>query len=107
MMIIGILVFAYVPYMYLALFGFIFFTIVREGAEPLLNAIIITNTPPQIKATVLSGFGQLDAIGQLISGALMVILSIVAGIQGMYLVTALLLVVPVICFLSISKIKDL
>ncbi len=103
-MIVGLLIFTFVPNMYIALFGFIFFTVFREGAEPLLNAVIITNTPSRIKATVLSGFGQLDAIGQLISGALMVTLSVVWGIQGMYVVTALLLVVPIISLIGIIKI---
>lgn len=105
MMIMGLLLFAYLPYLYFALFGYIFFTVMREGSEPILNAILITNTPSKIKATVLSGFGQLDAIGQLISGGLMVALSILTGIKGMYLVAALLLIIPIISLLSISKIK--
>lgn len=103
-MIIGLLMFAYMPYMYIALSGFMFFTIVREGSEPLLNAILITNTPPKIKATVLSGFGQLDAIGQLISGALMVSVSVLLGIKNMYLVSALILLIPIISLLYIHKI---
>ncbi len=105
MMMTGILLFAYMPNMYYALFGFICFTVFREGAEPLLNAIIVTNMPSKIKATVLSGFGQLDAIGQLISGVLMVTITVVVGIQSMYLVSALLLIVPAISLLSITKIK--
>ena len=106
MMIVGLLVFAFVPNMYIALVGFIFFTIMREGSEPLLNAIIITNTPSKIKANVLSGYGQLDAIGQLISGGIMVTLAFLMGIESMYLVTALLLIIPVICLLGITKIKN-
>ena len=105
MMIVGILIFAYVPMMYVALFGFIFFTVVREGAEPLLNAILITHVPSRIKATVLSGFGQLDAIGQLLSGVIMVSASVIFGIQNMYLITAMLLVVPVISLFGIVKIE--
>jgi len=96
MMVLGLLIFAYFPLEYVALLGFVFFSITREGTSPLLNTILLKNTPSNIKATVLSGFGQLDAIGQLLSGALMVGASIIFGIKGMYLLTAILLVVPII-----------
>jgi len=103
MMVLGVLMFAYIPYAYLALFGFLFFSISREGTYPLLNTILLKSTPSKIKATVLSAFGQLDAIGQLLSGGLMVALSIWFGIQGMYTVTGLLLLVPASLFLYIKK----
>ena len=103
MMIVGLLLFAYFPNQYFALFGFIFFSISREGTYPLLNSILLKNTPSKIKATVLSFFGQLDAIGQLLSGVIMVSLSIVFGFSGMYLVTALLLFVPVMFLFRLQK----
>ena len=106
MMIIGILMFAYMPYAYLALFGYIFFSISREGTHPLLNSILLKNTPSKIKATVLSSFGQLDAIGQLLSGGLMVMISIWLNIKGLYLVTALLLVVPMLAFIKLFSKKE-
>jgi len=96
MMVLGLLIFAYFPIEYIALLGFVFFSITREGTSPLLNTILLKNTPSHIKATVLSGFGQLDAIGQLLSGAVMVAASILFGIKGMYLLTAMLLVVPIV-----------
>ncbi|MFP4286767.1 MAG: MFS transporter [Candidatus Izemoplasmataceae bacterium] len=100
MMIVGILVFAFINNPYIAVFGFLFFSFSREGTYPLLNAIMIRNTPSYVKATVLSSFGQLDAIGQLLSGALMVFVSFMYGLNLMYLVTALLLIVP---FIALSK----
>ena len=103
MMIIGILGFAYLPNIYFALFGFIFFSISRGGTYPLLNAILIKNTPSKVKATVLSSFGQLDAIGQLLSGGLMVLLALWFEVEEMYLVTALLLMVPVILFTRLKN----
>jgi DHA3 family tetracycline resistance protein-like MFS transporter len=102
-MIIGILVFALINDPYIALFGFLFFSFSREGTYPLLNSILIRNTPSKIKATVLSSFGQLDAIGQLLSGALMVGVSFGLGLTNMYIVTALLLLVPLI---AISRTKQ-
>ena len=106
MMIVGIILFAFLPFEYFAVLGFMFFSISREGTYPLLNTILVKNTPSNIKATVLSGFGQLDAIGQLISGGLMVGASILVGIQGMYLFTAILLVVPVLLFMSLRGVKE-
>jgi len=103
MMIIGILGFAYLPNIYFALFGFVFFSISRGGTYPLLNAILIKNTPSKVKATVLSSFGQLDAIGQLLSGGLMVLLALWFEVEEMYLVTALLLMVPVILFTRLKN----
>lgn len=96
MMVLGLLIYAYFPVEYVALLGFVFFSISREGTYPLLDTILLQNTPSKIKATVLSGFGQLDAIGQLLSGAIMVTASILVGINGMYLLTAMLLVIPII-----------
>lgn len=106
MMIVGILLFAFLPYEYLAVMGYIFFSISREGTYPLLNTILLKNIPSEIKATVLSSFGQLDAIGQLMSGALMVGVSILVGIQGMYVFTAILLCVPILLFLSLKEEKQ-
>lgn len=104
MMIAGVLIFALVKDPYIAVFGFLFFSFSREGTYPLLSTILVKNTPSQIKATVLSSFGQLDAIGQLLSGAIMVGISVWFGLTNMYLITALLLVVPL---LALSKIKVL
>lgn len=96
MMIIGVLMFGLLPNQYIALFGYVLFMISREGTEPLLNSLIVKNTPSSIKATVLSAFGQLDAIGQLLSGALMVSVGFYFGVKGIYIVTASLLLLPVI-----------
>ncbi|MGE4571236.1 MAG: MFS transporter [Candidatus Izemoplasmatales bacterium] len=105
MMIVGIIIFAYAPRVYFALFGYIFFSVSREATHPLLNSILLKNTPSKIKATVLSSFGQLDAIGQLLSGGLMVLISFWLNIKGLYLVTALLLVVPLISFIKLINQK--
>jgi DHA3 family tetracycline resistance protein-like MFS transporter len=103
MMIVGIIIFAVFPNAYLAMFGFIFFSLSREGTYPLLNTILLKNTPSSIKATVLSSFGQLDAIGQLLSGGLMVLISLGFAIKGLYLVTAALLIVPVLLFIKLKR----
>ncbi len=101
-MIFALITFAYAN-SYIALLGFVIFTVSRQGMYPLLNAIIVKNTPKKIKATILSSFSQLDAIGQLLSGAIMVGLSLSIGISAMYLITALFLVVPCLLYLKVVK----
>jgi DHA3 family tetracycline resistance protein-like MFS transporter len=102
-MIGGILLFALLPQAYLALIGFIIFSVSREGNAPLFNTILLKNTPSKVKATVLSSFGQLDAIGQLLSGGLMVLVSLSFNIKELYILTALLLIVPLLLFVKLSR----
>lgn len=105
MMVVGILLFAFLPFEYLAVVAYMFFTINREASYPLLDTILVRSTPSKIKATVLSGFGQLDAIGQLLSGAMMVGVTLLVGLEGMYLFTALLLLVPVFLFPFVKNVQ--
>lgn len=91
MMMAGILVFAYSPSIFFAVSGFVIFQITREGTYPLLDAIQLRNTPSDIKATVLSTFSQMDAIGQLISGPLMVAVAALVGIQATFAFSVMLL----------------
>lgn len=105
MMVIGILIFAFINQPYIALFGFLFFSFSREATYPLLDTILVKHTPSHVKATVLSTFGQLDAIGQLLSGAIMVGISVTFGLQNMYVFTALLLLVPLMTFIKMLKTK--
>lgn len=96
MMIIGLMLYTFLEESYIAVASYIFFTISRESSYPLLDTMIVRATPSKVKATVLSSFGQLDAIGQLISGAMMVFVMSLVGLQGMYVFTAGLLLVPLI-----------
>ena len=104
MMIIGLMLYAFLEESYIAVASYIFFTISRESSYPLLDTMIVRATPSKVKATVLSGFGQLDAIGQLISGAMMVFVISLVGLQGMYVFTAGLLLVPLIMTTRVKEI---
>ncbi|QWB96166.1 MFS transporter [Mycoplasmatota bacterium] len=104
-MIIGILLFGFLPLPYLAVGGFLIFHMAREASSPLLDIVVIKHTPSQIKATVLSTFGQIDAIGQILSGGIMVIIGLTLDIKMLYLASALLLVVPVVLFPKTKEIK--
>jgi DHA3 family tetracycline resistance protein-like MFS transporter len=100
-MIIGILLFGLLPFPYVAVGGFLLFHMAREATSPLLDVVVLKNTPSKIKATVLSTFGQVDAIGQILSGGIMVVIGLTFDIKILYIVTALLLFVPLDLFLLI------
>jgi len=103
MMAVGILLFAYSPSVFFAMAGFLVFRMTREGTYPLLEAIQLRNTPSEIKATVLSTFSQTDAIGQLISGPLMVAVAALFGIQPTFAFSAILLVAVIVMLLSLVR----
>ncbi len=102
-MAVGILFFAYSPSVFFAMAGFLVFRMTREGTYPLLEAIQLRNTPSEIKATVLSTFSQTDAIGQLISGPLMVAVAALFGIQPTFAFSAALLLAVIVMLLNLVR----
>jgi DHA3 family tetracycline resistance protein-like MFS transporter len=106
LMSLGLLVFAYMVNPYIAIGGFFFFRMTRQGIDPLYTSIEARQVPSNIKATVMSTFGQIDGIGQIFSGILMTTLAFVLGVQAILTVTALiLLAVAYTLLLMIKKIK--
>lgn len=103
MMVVGILLFAYSPSVFFAMAGFLVFRMTREGTYPLLEAIQLRNTPSEIKATVLSTFSQTDAIGQLVSGPLMVAVAAMFGIQPTFAFSAVLLAAVIVMLMSLIR----
>lgn len=95
-MMLGITGFAFSSSIVFGISSFIVFAVTRQGTFPLLNAICLQESPSNIKATVLSSFSQLDAIGQLVSGFIMAILSGVFGIRWALLATITLLGIALI-----------
>jgi len=102
MMIGGLLIFTYLDSAYIAVSGFIVFQIVREAKEPLMELILVRETPTAIKATVLSTMSQTDAIGQLISGPLMAWISFQFSMQSAFL-TATMIIGVALIFLVLLK----
>lgn len=107
LMAFGIFSFGFFSAPTLALIGFVIFHAARASSEPILINVMVENTPPSIKATVLSSFGQLDAIGQLVSGALMVSISAFFALPILYFVTAAILLVPLIAAIFLPKTVEL
>lgn len=88
----GLLIFAYLPNAYLAMLGFFFFRMTRQGLDPLYTSILAREIPSKMKATVMSTFGQIDGIGQIFSGILMTTLAFVLGTKAILTTTALILI---------------
>jgi DHA3 family tetracycline resistance protein-like MFS transporter len=106
LMSLGLLVFAYMGNAYVSLLGFFFFRMTRQGIDPLYTSVMARQTPSNIKATVMSTFGQIDGIGQILSGILMTTLAFILGTQAILTVTAtILLGVAYTLFLMIQKLK--
>lgn len=106
LMSLGLLIFAYTPSAYIAMLGFFFFRMTRQGLDPLYTSIQAREIPNNIKATVMSTFGQIDGIGQILSGILMTTLAFVLGTKAILTATALILLgVAYTMFLMIVKHK--
>lgn len=103
---IGLIIFAYLPNAYLAMLGFFFFRMTRQGLDPLYTSILAREIPSKMKATVMSTFGQIDGIGQIFSGILMTTLAFVLGTKAILTTTALILIgVAYTIYLMIIKHK--
>ncbi|MCD4826687.1 MAG: MFS transporter [Acholeplasmataceae bacterium] len=106
LMSLGLLIFAHMINPYIAIAGFFFFRMTRQGLDPLYTSIQAREIPSNIKATVMSTFGQIDGIGQIFSGILMTVLAFVLGTQAILTVTALILLgVAYTVVLMIKKVK--
>ncbi|MDY0338617.1 MAG: hypothetical protein RBQ78_02455 [Acholeplasmataceae bacterium] len=88
---LGLFIFAYVDQAWIAIFGFLFFRMTRQGLDPLYTSIQAREIPSNIKATVMSTFGQIDGIGQIASGMIMTTLALFLGTKSILTVTALIL----------------
>lgn len=102
----GLIIFAYMNNAYIAMLGFFFFRMTRQGLDPLYTSIQAREIPSNIKATVMSTFGQIDGIGQIASGILMTTLAFVLGTKAILSTTALILLgVAYTIYLMIMKHK--
>jgi DHA3 family tetracycline resistance protein-like MFS transporter len=63
----------------------------RSLQGPLFAAWVLPLTPPAVRATVLSGFGQCDAIGQVTIGPMLGVIATVASLPAALVVSAVVL----------------
>ena len=96
---VGLIGFALSPLLVLSLGLYLLINVLRNVQEPLQRGWINQKLDPQVRATVHSMFGQVDAIGQVMGGP------IVAGIASVgsaiaALVTSGLLLTPALFFIE-------
>ncbi|GCF06716.1 MFS transporter [Dictyobacter arantiisoli] len=102
----SIIVFALTDNFYLALLSFWCASIGRRADAPLYNTWIVQNSEPRIRATVISMFGQVDAIGQIVGGPGIGYLGSAPSLRAALLATSAILTPNLIFFaraLGISK----
>jgi len=90
--------FAFAPYLLLAIILFLVIDVLRDISQPLQTAWINQKLDSQVRATVHSMFGQVDAVGQVAGGPgvglIANLVSVIAAIStsGLLLTPALLLI---------------
>ena len=77
--------------------------ILRSTNRPLYRAWINKNIKSNVRATVLSTFGQLDALGQIIGGPILGLIALKASIPTAIFVSSLILSPVIILFIIANK----
>jgi MFS transporter, DHA3 family, tetracycline resistance protein len=96
---IALLGFALSPLLYLSLSLYLVISVLRNVQIPLQTAWINQKLDSQVRATVHSMFGQVDAIGQVMGGPIVAVIASV-GSAVASLVTSSLLLTPALFFVS-------
>jgi DHA3 family tetracycline resistance protein-like MFS transporter len=94
----GVAVFALAGNFYLALAAYWAASVVRGGLEPLHMTWLTRNSAPRMRATIISMFGQVDAIGQIAGGPGVGYIGVAVSIRAALLTTSAILA-PTILFL--------
>ena len=105
MRMIGMAVFALAGGFWLAL---AFYFVGRQGAaaeDPIYTAWLATSVPQKVRATVLSMWGQLDAMGQVVGGPVVGIIGSRASIGAALMVSAIVLAPLVVMFLRSGRVS--
>lgn len=95
----ALLGFAISPFLYLSLGLYLVISVLRNVQTPLQTAWINQKLDSQVRATVHSMFGQVDAIGQVMGGPIVAVIASVASAVAS-LVTSGLLLIPALFFVS-------
>jgi DHA3 family tetracycline resistance protein-like MFS transporter len=96
---IALLGFALSPLLFLSLSLYLVISVLRNVQMPLQTAWVNQKLDPQVRATVHSMFGQVDAIGQVMGGPIVAMIASV-GSAVASLVTSSLLLIPALFFVS-------
>ncbi len=95
----GLMVFGIAQGFAVALFSYSMVAVVRKTLQPLYSAWINRGIPKNVRATVLSTYGQMDAAGQIIGGPLVGIAANRFGLRAAIVLAGVLLT-PVLVLYS-------
>jgi DHA3 family tetracycline resistance protein-like MFS transporter len=96
---VALLGFSLSPLLFLSLSLYLVISVLRNVQMPLQTAWVNQKLDPQVRATVHSMFGQVDAIGQVMGGPIVAVIASV-GSAVASLVTSSLLLIPALFFVS-------
>jgi DHA3 family tetracycline resistance protein-like MFS transporter len=96
---VALLGFAISPFLFLSLGLYLVISVLRNVQIPLQTAWVNQKLDSQVRATVHSMFGQVDAIGQVMGGPIVAVIASV-GSAVAALVTSSLLLIPALFFAS-------
>jgi DHA3 family tetracycline resistance protein-like MFS transporter len=96
---IALLGFALSPFLILSLGLYLVIDVLRDVHNPLQTAWVNQKLNPQVRATVHSMFGQVDAIGQVVGGPIVAVFASL-GSTLIPLVTSGMLLTPALWFVS-------
>ncbi|GCE04915.1 MFS transporter [Dictyobacter aurantiacus] len=106
LLIVSVVVFALSGNFYLALGAFWCASIGRSAASPFYMTWITRNSPPRMRATIISMFGQVDAIGQIAGGPAVGYIGTLVSLRAALISTSAILTPTIIFFwraLRLSK----
>ncbi len=101
LLIVSVATFALAGNFYLALAAFWSAGIFRGTAHPLYNTWMTQSSTPRMRATIISMFGQIDAIGQIAGGPFVGFIGTVVSLRAALLVTSVILS-PTMLFFALA-----
>ncbi len=101
---VALLGFALSPLLFLSLGLYLVISVLRNVQTPLQTAWVNQKLDLQVRATVHSMFGQVDAIGQVMGGPIVAVIASV-GSAVASLVTSSLLLIPALFFVNRAKLS--
>jgi MFS transporter, DHA3 family, tetracycline resistance protein len=87
-MVVGLLVFGLAGSFAVAALAFLGFWLMRRLANPYYTAWVVQHTEPQVRATVISFTGQVDAFGQIAGGPLLGVVGTLGSIRAALVASA-------------------
>ncbi len=103
LMFITLLLFSLAGQFYISASLYISFYIVRKINQPVYRAWINQNIEPNIRATVLSTYGQLDSLGQIIGGPIIGYIALKTSTSIGLLVSAIIFAPVIVIYLYFIK----